>query len=177
MANKYFFRELTYEERTALWKQLKERWGADGECWYPLRTDPMPSNVIAFKIDWFFYQFPMHLLPQILKKHGVTRVWELREYPPYEYEIDCELLVPSSSEAERYWTSGEMDWLIYTSHEDSLTIAGEWLIQEIKEVWPEWNKHLFDFTFYNELPDEYDRIKFLDRIRHEIVGDEPLIPE
>ncbi len=36
-----------------------------------------------------------------------------------------------------------MDWLMYASHEGSLTIAGDWLIEEVRAAWPEWEQHLY----------------------------------
>ena len=39
---------------------------------------------------------------------------------------------------EQYSTSELTDWVVYASHESSITIAGDWLIRILKENWPEW---------------------------------------
>jgi hypothetical protein len=42
-----------------------------------------------------------------------------------------------------YWSSRELDWLIYLSHEESLTFAGRWLVEAIKEALPNWRERLY----------------------------------
>ncbi len=60
-----------------------------------------------------------------------------------EYEIELAHFEAAYDGREGYWTSGEMDWLIYASHESSITVAGEWLLEAVKSVWPEWREHVY----------------------------------
>ncbi|HET9318710.1 MAG TPA: hypothetical protein VFO27_03005, partial [Bryobacteraceae bacterium] len=41
---------------------------------------------------------------------------------------------------EQYCTDKSVDWVVYASHESSITIAGEWLTRIFKEKWPEWSQ-------------------------------------
>lgn len=84
---------------------------------------------------------PYDQLRTILIKHGVQRVWELREYGP-EYEQDVLLLTPRYNGGESYWSWADLDWIIYASHEASVTIGG-WLVREIQAVWPAWKAHVW----------------------------------
>jgi hypothetical protein len=77
----------------------------------------------------------------MLAESGIERVWELREYGP-EYEIDLWLLEPSYTGAEGFWTPDDMDWLIYASHESTITVTGSWLLPRIQAHWPAWRAHV-----------------------------------
>ena len=48
---------------------------------------------------------------------------------------------------EQYSTSEPSDWLVYASHESSITIAGDWLTAIFKEKWPEWMQHTYQGPF------------------------------
>lgn len=43
---------------------------------------------------------------------------------------------------EGFWTSGNMDWIIYASHDGTITFGGEWLINELKSSWGDWKSHI-----------------------------------
>ena len=70
-------------------------------------------------------------LREVLASRGIASVWELREYGP-EYEQDVGLFEPYYNGAEGYWSSGNLDWIIYASHESSVTVGG-WLLPELSE--------------------------------------------
>lgn len=136
-------RTLSNEEHGFLWAQMRARWEMrEGHCWHPLMVLDLPYNVIAFQQAWFVDAVPPAALRRILGAHGVTRVWELREFGP-EYEIEVADMEPDYTGAEGYWTSGTMDWLIYASHESSITVAGKWLIEAVKAAWPGWDQHIY----------------------------------
>jgi hypothetical protein len=42
----------------------------------------------------------------------------------FDYEMDLELFEPYYNGDEGCWTSENIDWLVYASHERSLTVAG-----------------------------------------------------
>ena len=66
-------------------------------------------------------------------------MWELREYGA-EYECDVALFEPIYNGAEGYWSSPSLDWIVYASHESSITIGG-WLAEDVKERWHTWRDH------------------------------------
>ena len=89
----------------------------------------------------------MHRCRELFSENGKWNLenphWELREGHELGYEMDTELLDLCYDGTEGYWTSESMDWLIYASHESSLTVAGEWLVAAIKARWPRWKEHLY----------------------------------
>jgi hypothetical protein len=128
-----FRRVLAAQEAEALWLRLRLRWQISGDDWYPLADCPLP-DVVAFQEHAFRAAAPPDRLQGILGAHGIERVWELREYGP-EYELNLSLFEPYYNGAEGYWSSGDLDWIVYASHESSVTVGG-WLLDELKAIWP-----------------------------------------
>jgi hypothetical protein len=61
--------------------------------------------------------------------------------------IAATLLEPVSSELdETCWTDASFQWLIYASHEDTVTIAAAELLGGLRAAWPSWR----DFIPYWE---------------------------
>jgi hypothetical protein len=137
-------RVLTAEESKSIWSRLRTRWQIPVGFWYPLAECTVPG-VVAFNAGAFQEAVPPERLQDILAAYGVRCIWELREYGP-EYEQDVSLCKPYYNGAEGYWSSGDMDWIIYASHESSVTIAG-WLLPELKRIWTSWKAHLWTGSF------------------------------
>jgi hypothetical protein len=133
-----FRRVLTGDQSEAIWSRLRERWQIGGDYWYPLTDCALPC-VVAFDSHAFGEAVPLDRLRSILARRGEERIWELREYGP-EYEQDLSLLEPWYNGAEGYWSSGSLDWILYASHENSVT-AGGWLLEEITALWTTWQAH------------------------------------
>lgn len=135
-----FRRVLTSEESKSLWSRIKGRWQISEGYWYPL-ADCLLSDVAAYETEAFEEALPPERLHAILASHGIGRLWELREYGP-EYEQDVSLFEPIYNGAEGYWSSGDLEWIVYASHEGSITVGG-WLSQELKRAWPAWPAHVW----------------------------------
>jgi len=132
-------RVLGSEEASAVWAGLAERWNiSQRSYWYPL-IEFSHTNVVAYDAESFHNAVPAHAIVRNLHKLGVERVWELREFGP-EYEQDIELLDPYYNGAEGFWTSAGFNWIIYASHESSITVGGE-LLDFVRQSCPKWNSH------------------------------------
>jgi hypothetical protein len=148
-----FRRVLETQESMRLWNQLKQVWSIGGGYWFPLKEGAAPSSVIAFHVDYFEKMGGVRLLREALTRRGISRVYQLQEFvpPEPEYEIDLSILEPAyGSGGEQYSTSEPMDWVVYASHESSITIAGDWLTEIFKEKWPEWNRRTYEGPFSTE---------------------------
>lgn len=138
-------RVLSQSESESIWLGLRERWKITEGYWFPLSECSLP-DITAFQ-DRYFYEFLSSFnLTDVLASRGISRVWELREYGP-EYEQDISLLDPHYNGAEGYWSSGDLDWILYASHESSITVGG-WLLDEVKNQWSEWNQRLWNSPFF-----------------------------
>ena len=139
-------RTLGKQESKSLWDQLEERWQVTGGYWYPEELiEAVPPQVAVFAANAFEDEVPPEVLRDILAQRGIERVFTLFEFAgENEYEIDVSLLVASyGSSGELYCTSRAMDWLIYASHENAITFAGEWLIEAVQAAWENWPCHIW----------------------------------
>jgi hypothetical protein len=137
-------RVLTNEESNATWSRLRTRWEIPPGYWFPLADCKVP-DVVAFKTNAFDEAVPYQRLRDVMASRGIERLWELREYGP-EYEEDPALFEPSYNGAEGYWSSGDLDWIIYASHESSVTVGG-WLLAEVQRMWPSSQAHVWTGVF------------------------------
>jgi hypothetical protein len=132
-------RVLSKAESERVWSSLGSVWGVPARAhWYPL-CETSIADIAAFRADAFHEFVPAHALRRKLVGLCIERVWELREYGP-EYIEDVELFDPLYNGAEGAWTAPGYPWVIYASHESSLTVAGT-LLSEIKRMWPNWQQH------------------------------------
>lgn len=137
-------RVLLEGESSTVWNQLHARWGLEPRsCWYPL-AETSYTDLVAFNAECFRKSVPVHALIRKLQALGVQRIWELREFDT-EYEQDVELFFPDYNGAEGVWTSSEYNWVVYASHELSITVAGI-LFDEVKRMWPKWADHKWEWS-------------------------------
>ncbi|MFF2019712.1 hypothetical protein [Paenibacillus sp. NPDC058177] len=141
----FYRRKLSVPEIELLWTQLNDIWAIKTRGpWIPL-DGSQNELTLAFMDDYFDSEVGYELLRKFLKEHGVNHVYELREleFSP-EYELELSAFTPTYAfNGEGFWCSKEMDWVIYASHENSITIGGEWLINKVKEVWSNWESRLW----------------------------------
>ncbi len=140
------------EELKGLWQSLHTAWDISGEhYWWPLRKGTAPREVLMFHTDWF--DSGKHMaLREILARQGVERVWEVREFREWGCEQSLDAFEPAYSGEEGYWTSSTMDWLVYASHESSITLAGEWLVGDFRQRFPDCGR--FDYGGPMSTPDQ-----------------------
>jgi hypothetical protein len=140
------YRRVLSERQSARWRaKLAERWDARPRehYWYPLRPDPSPPDMLALQHLNFLLEVEPDAFRALFFQHGVTRAFEFVENHVFErdYELDLEWLVPSGVEV--FWTARAVDWVVYVSHEHSITFAGDWLLAGIKAIWPNWQKRIY----------------------------------
>jgi hypothetical protein len=130
---------LSAAESESVWAALKLKWGISTRSyWYPL-TETFVAEVFAFNADAFHKFVPAQAIRRRLLAMDVRRIWELRE-DGAEYEEDVEVFEPIYNGDEGVWTARENTWVLYVSHESSVTVAGT-LLSEIKQMWPEWRQY------------------------------------
>jgi hypothetical protein len=142
-----FRRVLSDSQARRIAKGVSQRWGfeATKRYWWPLREgypEQMPVDVLVLQERHFYTDLGVDAMRGILLTRGITRLFELTEhhFAP-EYEIDIELCTFRGNET--IWTSRSLDWLIYVSHESSITFAGEWLVAAVKQAWPMWERRIY----------------------------------
>lgn len=145
-----FRRVISLAESKRLWTQLKIVWDIGEGYWFPLREGPIPPNVMAFHVEYYEKMNGLGLIREALVRRGISRVFELNELGPDEpdNEIELSILKPAYLwGGDQYCTDASADWVVYASHESSVTIAGEWLTRVFKEKWPEWAQRSYGGPF------------------------------
>lgn len=139
-------RDLTDDEIVEAWIGLEERWGIDEAFyWYPIAPDfPEPPHALVVSANALDDAI-LGLLIGVLEGMGVETVVELTESEMYpDRAVPLEELVPYyAAEGEGFWTDWSFDWVIYASHEGSITIAGARLVKGLKAAWPSWEESLY----------------------------------
>jgi hypothetical protein len=140
--NLYYLRELESDEIDKLFNRLIVCWDITSHYWYPL-YDTIAEPVIAFDYDSFLNSFGFQKLRDILSRKKI--IYEIRESKYKGYVIKSETFEPAYvGVGEGYWFDDGMTWIIYCSHEGSITFGGEWLINQVKANWKEWDKSIFE---------------------------------
>ncbi len=129
-------RLLNTEESKQLWAKLGERWGVRGVGWgwYPISDDPAPAGSIVVHTELWDSRDGDTLLRQALAERGVRRCYELREGSP-EYELDS-AIAPCDYDGRELFLTSDFEWLLYASHECSITLAG-WIAEFFVRAWPD----------------------------------------
>jgi len=135
-----FKRTLTEEESERLRARMQQIWAVPvNGHWYPLSDTDCP-DVEAFQREPFAQGVPNHALAGSFERHGVSRIYELWESSA-DFQIDVDLIDPGSAGFEEMFAcSDDMGWVIYVSHEATITIGG-WLLTDVKRQWPDWERH------------------------------------
>jgi hypothetical protein len=145
----FYRRVLTPKESGDILGRLRNEWGVGRWYWYPL-ADSKRGDVLAVQDKYFYEELGVERLRSILAACGLTKVWELREVESEpEYEMELSAFEPYYSGAEGYWCYERMDWVIYASHESSVTLGGAWLIEEVKKVWKNWPERVWTSPFFD----------------------------
>lgn len=142
-------RKVEAPEKDELILRLENRWKVEEHYWFPIDTgaNERPAHVEAFQPKYFEEELTYDTLDQILAEHGVTTLFEKRE-GDIICEIELEQFYPLYTGLEGFWFTEQLDWVIYASHESSITVGGEWLLAEVKRAWPNWEQRVWTPHFY-----------------------------
>jgi hypothetical protein len=132
-------RRLAEEEQRKLFHRFVDVWGN----WYGGSVDGknLPANV-TLHVAAMDAPEAYEKLRQILRDRGIERIFELRE-GGCGREIARPIAEFLYTGAEGFWTAGEMDWMVYASHESSITFGGEWLIEAMRKAIPEFERWIY----------------------------------
>lgn len=141
--------------------QLAARWGVAPRehYWHPLIEETLPPDILALQSEYCYLEVSPTALQDTLYRHGVTKVWVVKEFGPTAQEPDEELdtdrfdlAEATGGGVESYAASKEDDWLIYVSHEHSITFAGAWLVAAVPEFWPAWSRRTYvDYMYTGQM--------------------------
>ncbi|MBB5168356.1 hypothetical protein [Mycobacterium sp. AZCC_0083] len=131
-------RVLQNEEADAHYQDFCKRWGQ----WYGANDQRHEDQCLTLHTDWVDVQPGHEQAIQSMLSPRVTRLIEIREYGD-SYELDLQAVSFSYDGAEGYWFVDDLDWMIYASHESSITFGGDWLIQAVRNSTPDIGKYVY----------------------------------
>ena len=105
--------------------------------WYPLRVNSKQNDLEYFEEEFFQKHFGDQKLIQLIKSLGCTTINEINESRD-DKKINVDELEINNSEV--YYCNDTVDWVIYCSHEQTVTFGGATLLQELKQQWSDWYK-------------------------------------
>lgn len=121
---------------------MRVAWRVPEGYWYPL-ADVARIDLLALEAPYFYEALLAGgELHAILAGHGVEHVFELLEGGKV-YSMKLADLCPMYGGDEGFWCSDAMDWILYASHEGSVTVGGSWLVHAVKAAWPDWERHMW----------------------------------
>src|SRR5262245_23769114 len=124
-------RKISETERERLLKEIKAIWGWNKHYWYPL-SEVTRHDVLALHTEKFTKQVSASALREILNRLHVQSVIRVREIDESEELSVGE--IPHFEGSEDIFFDSTGSWIIYSSHEDSITFGGLPLISEVKKV-------------------------------------------
>lgn len=133
-------RVLGEAEHRGLHEAVARRWGA----WAGGSTDPpeAEAGAVTLHVNAMDHPGAYDHLRRLLADRGVTRLFELREWGD-GYELNAEDASFSYNGAEGFWVPTDLEWMIYASHEASITFGGPWLIEGMRRCLPLFDRYLY----------------------------------
>jgi len=120
-------RRLKEAETKEIRKGLKEHWNFDGGYWEPLISCSPKPFIFFDKTNLDEADF---VKIKMIISTICTRIYEVNE-DGYDYEIDNSVFEPDCYET--IFTNNKYDWIIYGSHERTISFGGIWLLTEIEK--------------------------------------------
>jgi hypothetical protein len=102
--------------------------------WWPLNGHKL-ADTECFTDQTFSINFGIPSLIQTIKDMGVNQLHKINEIN--EDEVIKTEDIWSYDGIEVVYCNDNVDWLIYFSHENTVTVSGKNLIDALKENWPE----------------------------------------
>lgn len=139
-----YLRVLTIQEGRSLKDRLRAQWQFEQD-WFPRSGKEIPDGVLIFS-GQYTEEMLLDPLRQILSQAPYPRFFELGS--EVDLEIEAESFYASVRVGalgdnilydhwEAYWTPADLSWLIYASHDDTITIGGPALIKELTALVPD----------------------------------------
>ena len=138
-------RRLRDEERNKIRQKLEDKWGFDGGCWFPL-VDINSSLPVIFVLKDHMKKEDFARIEEFIGKIAEKYLFEITENQ-IDYEIET-----NSLDMDCYETivcDVSFGWVVYGSHENTITFGGKNLVKYVKHVFDGRSKILNKFPQYN----------------------------
>jgi len=121
---------------------LNEKWNCTLPFgWIPITSNEKIDNTEVYGSDYFEYYIDE--LKEILENvFELSNLYEIREDGQFsELKIsECDFEYDG---LEYIYTDKNLNFVLYFSHENSTTIGGKILLEEIHKIWPDYHCHFW----------------------------------
>jgi hypothetical protein len=121
---------------TATRQLLADKFGFQDFYWWPL-NGPKPVDTECFTDEAFCEKLGHPILVQTIKELGENQLHKINEIR--EDEIIKTDDIWSYDGIEVVYCNDNADWLIYFSHENTVTVSGKKLIEALKKNWSDFD--------------------------------------
>lgn len=118
--------------------KLVEKWGAEG-LWTPLNGEKATESIDYFEYDEFQSAFGIEKLKEIIEEIESEPIHEISEI--HEDKLVRITEIDEYAGIEMFYTNNNADWVIYLSHENTITIAGKELLDTLKKRWSNYSDY------------------------------------
>jgi hypothetical protein len=152
------FRLLTSDERRRALSRLRQRWPPTGDrdWWHPYDAIDREPDTLCLEASWLAAEVSIAEFRRRAALRWST-FWVLGEGTPRfddprpsfqgEYAVSAAYISPTMS-SETICTPRTLDWMIYTDHNEATYLIGAWVLDVVKDLWPNWERHLWTSPFY-----------------------------
>jgi hypothetical protein len=119
---------------------LKEKWNINPyDFWIPLHGK-VEENTCYFEVEDFENNIGYEKLTQIIKEINTGNIYSFNEAK--EEEVYEEIYFLQYTSSDIFFTNENVEWVIYQTHEETISFAGKELIDRIKSLWKNWSEKI-----------------------------------
>jgi len=116
---------------TSIRQLLSDKFGFKNFYWFPLTGGAKPADTEYFSEEIFLAKFGISKLIHTIKDMGVSQLTKINE--DHDDKIIKTDEIWSYDGIEVVYCNDSADWLIYFSHENTVTVSGSILINALKK--------------------------------------------
>jgi hypothetical protein len=150
-------RRLDLAERRKVIPRIRKRWPSGTDTWRPDASLSEASPVLRVQTYWLMHDVAQHDFRRMLLPAASGRVWMLwagitpwSDTPDItiDYEVAVDYCWPGHAD-DYVWLPKSADWMIYQDHLHATWFAGDWIVRQIKRLWPTWDQHIWTTMRYD----------------------------
>lgn len=135
-------RKLRNEESNQIRQKLLETWNFGGNYWHPI-GDKSPNPTIFLMLNCLTELD----IEEIIKKIAVNTEKKLYIFNEYREDYEIEIDSLSIDLSETICFDKTYNWVIYCSHEMTITFGGDWLIDFVRKLFVDRGSQLNKFEW------------------------------
>ena len=136
------YQTLCFMDEDLVILELNTRWGCDIPFgWIPITGDQKIPGTETYDAE-YFNQFTEAVRIAIGRLYGINEVYEVLEGGAVNTQLLSSCFLGYDG-LEHLYTNFNFDFVLYFSHENSVTVGGRLLLDDVHNIWPEYENHFW----------------------------------